>query len=138
LTHAFTPRFSGIIAYGFTYLDPHEDDVSRTHTPTVGFIYALTPTLTASITGGASLTELRGDTFVSPAGTASLVQVFSFGSASLQYNRGVSVAGGFGGTNNTQTVSGALTLSTLLGGLFVVPSPPDTPSATLRPRHAQE
>jgi hypothetical protein len=138
LTHTFTPRFSGIIGYGFTYLDPHEEDVSKTHTPTLGFSYVLTPTLTATITGGASLTELRGDTFVSPAGTASLVQVFSFGSASLQYNRGVSVAGGFGGTNNTQTVSGALTLSTLLRGLFVVLSPAYSTSESVSSRQAQQ
>ncbi len=136
LTHAFTPRFSGIIGYGFTYLDPHEQDVSKTHTPTLGFSYALTPTLTATITGGASLTELGGDTFVSPAGTASLVQVFSFGSASLQYNRGVSVAGGFGGTANTQTVSGTLTLATLLRGLLVVLSPVYSASESVGPRRA--
>jgi len=131
LTHAFTPRFSGIVAYGFTYLDPQGQkqgqnqgqDVSKTHTATLGFSYVLTPTLTAIVTGGASLTELSGDTFVAPAGTASLVQVLPFGSASLQYNKGVSVAGGFGGTNNTQTVSGTLTLSTLMRGLLVVLSP---------------
>ena len=75
---------------------------------------------------------------MSPAGSASLVQVFSFGSASLQYNRGVSVAGGFGGTNNTQTVSGALTLSTLLRGLFVVLSPAYTTSETVGSRRAQQ
>jgi len=85
-----------------------------------------------------SLTELGGDTFVAPAGTASLVQVLPFGSASLQYNRGVSVAGGFGGTNNTQTVSGALTLSTLLRGLFVVLSPAYTTSETVGSRRAQQ
>src|SRR3989442_820412 len=136
LTHAFTPRFSGIIGYGFTYLDPHEQDVSKTNTPTLGFSYVLTPTLTATITGGASLTELGGDTFVAPAGTASLVQVLPFGSASLQYNRGVSVAGGFGGTNNTQTVSGTLTLSTLLRGLFVVLSPAYSTSESVGPKRA--
>jgi hypothetical protein len=134
LTHTFTSRFSGIVAYGFTYLDPQGQDVSRTHTPTLGFSYVLTPTLTASVTGGASVTELGGDTFASPAGTASLVQVFSFGSAGLQYNRGVSVAGGFGGTNNTQTVSATLTLSTLLRGLFVVVSPAYSTSESVGPK----
>ena len=104
----------------------------------LGFSYVLTPTLTATITGGASLTELGGDTFVSPAGTASLVQVLPFGSASLQYNRGVSVAGGFGGTNNTQTVSGTLTLSTLLRGLFVVLSPAYSTSESVGPRRAAQ
>ena len=123
LTHIFTPRFSGILNYGFTYLKPQGEQDSTTHTPMVGFSYVLTPTLTATITGGAAITELGGDTFVGPAATASLVQVFSFGSASLQYNQGVSVAGGFGGTTNTKTVSGTLALSTLLRGLFVLLSP---------------
>jgi hypothetical protein len=123
LTHIFTPRFSGILNYGFTYLKPQREQDSTTHTPMVGFSYVLTPTLTATITGGAAITELGGDTFVGPAATASLVQVFSFGSASLQYSQGVSVAGGFGGTTNTKTVSSTLTLSTLLRGLFVVLSP---------------
>jgi hypothetical protein len=123
LTHVFTPRFSGIIGYRFTYLDLHDDQAgqdSHTHSPTVGFSYALTPTLTATIRGGAAITLLGGETFVTPTGTASLVQLFSFGSATLQYDRGVSVAGGFGGTNDTQTVSGTLALSTLVRSLYVV------------------
>ena len=85
---------------------------------------------------GPSLTELGGDTFVAPAGTASLVQVLPFGSASLQYNRGVSVAGGFGGTNNTQTVSATLTHSTLLRDLFVVLNPVYSASESVDPRRA--
>jgi hypothetical protein len=131
LTHAFTPRFSGNVGYNFTYRDPRGEDDSTTHTPTVGFSYVLTPTLTASITGGASITELGGDTFVTPTGTVTLVQVFSFGLASLQYSRGVGVAGGLGGTNDTQTVSGTLTLSTLLRDLFVVLRPTYSESESL-------
>ena len=119
LSHAFTQRLSGSINYSFTYIDTRGEESSTTHTPTVGFSYALTQTLSASITGGASITLLGGDTFVNPAGTVSLVQTFSFGSASLQYNRGVSVAGGFGGTNDTQTASGTLALTSLLRNLVV-------------------
>jgi hypothetical protein len=138
LTHTFTPRFSGTLNYGFTYLKPQGEQDSTTHTPTVGFSYALTPTLSANITGGASLTEIGGETFVSPAGTASLVQAFSFGSASLQYNQGVSVAGGFGGTTNTQTVSGTLALSTLLRGLFVLFTPSYSFSKSVSSRQTQQ
>jgi hypothetical protein len=138
LTHAFTPRFSGNAGYTFTYLDLRgEQEDSTTHNPTVGFNYALTQTLTASITGGASITLLGGDTFVNPSATVSLVQVFSFGSASLRYNRGISVAGGFGGTNDTQTVSGALTLSTLLRSLFIVLSPTYRQSESLSSAETQ-
>src|SRR5262249_33701115 len=82
VSHAFTRRFSGNVGYAFTYLDLRGEPNSATHTPTVGFSYVITPTLTASVSGGASITELAGDTFVKPAGTVSLVQVFSFGSAS--------------------------------------------------------
>ena len=123
LTHIFTPRFAGIIGYGFTYLDPQGQDTSTTHTPTLGFSYRLTPTLSAIVNGGPAVTELGGTTTVSPAGNASLTQTLGFGSASLQYTRGVSVAGGFGGTTNTQTVSGTLTLSALQRGLLVVLNP---------------
>ncbi len=123
LTHTFTRRFSGIIGYGFTYLDLLEQSDSTSHTPTIGFSYQLTPTLSTSFTGGASLTQIRGETFVSPAASASLLQAFSFGSASLQYNTGVGVAGGFGGSNVTHSVSATLTLSSLLRGLLVAVGP---------------
>ena len=134
LSHAFTRRFSGIIAYGFTYLSLREGPDSTSHTPTIGFGYQLTPTLSTTITGGVAVTQLSGETQVSPAGTASLVQQFSFGSASLQYNQGVGVAGGFGGTNDTQSVSATLTLSTLLRGLLVVVGPAYTRSESVSSR----
>src|SRR5262249_14460288 len=96
---------------------------SSTHSPTIGFNYQLTRTLSTSINGGAAITERGGRTDVSPAGNASLIQAFSFGSASLNYNQGVSVAGGFGGSNDTLSVSGLLTLNTLLRNLVVVLGP---------------
>ena len=60
---------------------------------------------------------------MTPAGTASLVQTLPFGSASAQYTRAVSVAGGAGGTNDTQIASATLKYSGLLQGLFVLLSP---------------
>jgi hypothetical protein len=141
LSHTFTRRFSGNIAYGFTYLHSPECAVvgqrcidqpdSTTHSPTIGFNYQLTPTLSTTINGGAAVTQRGGRTDVSPAGNASLIQALSFGSASLNYNQGVSVAGGFGGTNNTLSVSGLLTLSTLLRNLLVVLGPSYTRSDPL-------
>jgi hypothetical protein len=138
LTHAFTPRFSGIVGYGFTYLSLRDQPDSTTHTGTVGFSYPFTQTLSATLTGGASVTQISGDTFVSPAGTASLVQAFSFGSASLHYNQGVAVAGGFGGTNDTLSVTGALTFSTLLRGLFVAISSAYTRSDSLSSKQPEQ
>src|SRR5262245_13122873 len=134
LTHAITQRFSGNIGYGFTYIHflggctvvvnqcINEPD-STTHTPTIGLGYQLTPTLSTNINGGAAVTQRSGHTDVSPAGSASLVQLLSFGSVRLDYNQGVSVAGGFGGSNNTLSVSGLLTLNTLLRNLLVVGGP---------------
>jgi len=123
LTHAFTPRFAGVIGYGFTYLDTHGQENSTTHTPTLGLTYRLTETLSAAVNGGPAVTQVSGTTHITPAGNASLTQTFGFGSASLQYARGVTEAGGFGGTNDTQTASATLTLSALQRGLLFVINP---------------
>lgn len=121
--HTFTPRLTGTIGYGFGYLDSQRQQSSSSHTPTLGFSYRFTPTLTGSVSGGASITEIGGETFVSPAGTATLLQTLRFGSIGVQYTRGVSVAGGFGGTTDTQTVSGTVALTTLQRGLVLVFGP---------------
>jgi len=141
LSHAFTQRFSGNVGYNFTYLHfPScvgvrqqciDQPDSSTNTPTIGFNYQLTPTLSSSINLGAAVTSRGGRTEVAPAGNASLTQVFSFGTASLNYNQGVGVAGGFGGSNDNLSVSGLLTLNTLLRNLFVVFGPTYTRSNPL-------
>jgi hypothetical protein len=123
LDHVLTPRLTSTFGYGFTYLDLRGDENSRTHTPTLGFSYRLTPTLTGSISGGPSITEIGGETLMSPSGAASLSQALRFGSVSVQYTRAVAVAGGLGGTTDTQTASGTLTLPALWRDLFVVITP---------------
>jgi hypothetical protein len=123
LGYVLTPRLTGTIGYGFTYLDVQGEESSRTHTPTVGANYRLTPTLNGSVSGGPAFTEIGGQTSVSPAGTATLTQTLQFGTASVQYTRAVSAAGGLGGTTDMQTASGTLTLATLWRGLLVVLSP---------------
>lgn len=123
LNHVLTPRLTSTIGYGFTYLDVQGQENSTTHAPTLGVSYRLTPTLTGSVSGGPAITQLGGETFMSPGGTASLVQALRFGSASVQYTRAVGAAGGFGGTTDTQSASGTLTLSTWQRGLLVVFSP---------------
>jgi hypothetical protein len=133
LTHAFTQRFSGNIGYGFTYVhfldclgvgqQCIDQPDSASHIPTIGFGYQLTPTLSSTVNGGVAVTQRSGRTEVSPAGSASLVQRLSFGFARLDYNQGVGVAGGFGGSNNNLTVSALLALTTLLRDLMVVASP---------------
>jgi hypothetical protein len=130
LGHVLTPRLTGTIGYGFTYVDfPGQDlnvqgqESSRTHTPTVGGSYRLTPTLTGSASGGPSITEIGNETLMSPSGTASLGQALQFGTVSVQYTRAVAVAGGLGGTTDTQTASGALALTNLWRGLIFTISP---------------
>src|SRR5437899_3170130 len=138
LAHELTPRLTGTIGYGFTYLNVQEEDNSTTHTPTVGGSYRLTPTLTGSVSGGPAITELGGETFVSPAATASLVQGLAFGSASARYTRSVSAAGGFGGTTDSQSISGTLTLPTLRRGLLVVFHTTYNTAESVRSRQTQQ
>jgi len=123
LGYAFTPRLTGSIGYNFTYLNFEGGESSKTHNPTVGLSYRLTPTLTVSASGGPAFTETEGETSVTPGGVASLTQAFRWGSAGLQYSRSVTAAGGFGGTADTQTVSAGLTLPTWERGLVVTFTP---------------
>src|SRR5262245_7624777 len=93
LTHTFTRRFSGAVGYTFTYLDdPVFANASR-HTPTLGFSCQLTRTLLGAVSGGATISQIKGDTFVNPSASVSLAQLWQFGSASVQYSRYVAVAG---------------------------------------------
>jgi hypothetical protein len=124
IAHTITPRLTGNVGYGFTYLDfLGKQESSTTHTPTLGATYLLTPTLTASVSGGPAITEIGGQTLVGPAATARLVQMFKSGALSLDFRRGVGVAGGFGGTTDTQTVSAGLVMPTLMRDLIITFSP---------------
>jgi hypothetical protein len=121
--HAFTPRLTASIGYGFTYINIEAEPSSSTHIPTLGFTYQVTRTLDVALSGGPAITLIGGDTSVTGAGNASIVQKLPFGSAALQYSQGVSAAGGFGSTSNTGVATGTLTVSTLLRDLFLVLSP---------------
>ena len=121
--YAFTPRLSGFVGYNFNYIDLEVGDNSQTHNPILGFSYQITPTLTVTLSGGPAITLIGGDTFVTPAGTAAITQLVRWGSIGLQYTRGVTPAGGFGGSSDTQSVSGTVMVSTLLQGLFLSLTP---------------
>jgi hypothetical protein len=138
LGHAFTPRLTGSINYEFGYLSPLQLDKSTSHTGTLGLGYRLTPTLIADVGGGAVVTQLRGERLVSPAGSARLTQVLRFGSASLEYTRTVSVAGGFGGPTDNQTYSGVLRVTTLLRGLIFVFNPVYDIAESVSSRQAEQ
>jgi hypothetical protein len=139
LEHRLTPRLAGSVGYGITFLDfLGQQDNSTTHTPTLGVRYLVTPTLTASVSGGPAITQLASETSVGPAGSARLVQVLQIGSVSLEYTRAVRVAGGFGGTTDTQTVSGALTLPTWERGLVVAFTPTYSIATSVSRRQASQ
>src|SRR5437867_9293089 len=138
LSHAFTPRLTGLLGYGFTYVDVREQGTSTTHTPALGLSYRLTQTLLGTVSGGPAITEFAGETILSPAGTATLVQTLPFGSAGLQYVRGVSAAGGFGGATDTQTASGTLTISGWQRGLIVALNPVYSVAESISSRQARQ
>jgi hypothetical protein len=121
--YGFTSRFTGTLGYGFTFLHTDGLDDSATHTPTVGFGYRLTPSLTVNINGGPAITIISGETFISPAGNASITQVFRAGTVNVQYIRGVTVAGGFGGTTDHQTAVATVVMPTWIRDLIFLFSP---------------
>ena len=138
LNHGFTPLFTGMIGYNFTYIDLRSGhgDNATSHNPTLGFTFRITPTLTFSIDGGPAFTQLGREDFVTPAGSAGVVQRLPFGSASLFYSRNVGVAGGFGGPTDNQIVSGTLLVSTVRD-LIVVFNPSWTNAESLSNRQIQ-
>src|SRR2546426_1665293 len=139
LERTLTRRLTGIVGYGFTYLDClGQQENSTTHTPTLGARYFLTPTLTGFVSGGPAITELGGETSVSPAGTVRLVQLFQVGSVSLDYTRAVRAAGGFGGTTDTQIVSAGLILPTWQRGLVVAVTPSYSMATSVSRRQASQ
>jgi hypothetical protein len=122
--YTLTRRLTGTAAYEVTYLDfLGEQGNSTTHNPSLGFRYLLTPTLTASASAGPALTQLPGETTLSWAGSARLLQVLQVGSISLEYTRTVSAAGGLGGTSHVQAIAGSLVLPGWERGLVVAFTP---------------
>lgn len=138
LSHAFFPRFTGLVGYNFQYLDLRSGhgDNATTHTPMAGFSFRVTQTLTFSINGGPAFTSLGNENFITPAGSAGLVQQLPWGNASLFYSRNVAVAGGFGGPTDSQTIVGTLLLP-LWQELLILFSPAWTKAESLSTQQLQ-
>ena len=138
LSHNFTPRFTGMAGYNFTFIDLRSGhgDNSTTHNPTVGFAYRLTPTLTVSVDGGPAFTNLGSEDFVTPGVSAGVSWRLPFGSASAYYSQSVEVAGGFGGPTDSKNLTGTLVVSTLRD-LIVIFSPAWTKADSLSDRQIQ-
>jgi hypothetical protein len=121
---AFTPRLTGSAGYQFAYFDVDGQPGITTHTPRAGVTYRFTPTLTGQISGGPTIQVPEdGETEVFPAITASLQQRFSWGAASVQYDRAVGTSGGLGGTTENQSLGAVVQIDRLVRGLIVQIAP---------------
>jgi hypothetical protein len=138
LSHGFTPRFTGMIGYNFTYLDLRSGhgDNATTHNPTIGFSYRITQNLSFNASGGPAFTSLGSEDFITPGVNAGLVYQLSFGTASIFYSRGVGVAGGFGGPTDTQSIAATLIMPTWRD-LLVIFNPGWTQAESLSDRQIQ-
>ncbi len=117
--HIFSPRLTGTLGYKFGYFDIHDLGTATVHTPLVGVAYRFTPTLTAAVNGGPSITRdgRLEETRVTPAVTASATQRMQFGSISLVYDRAIGTAGGLGGVTDNQSVGAVFRVTTFVKDL---------------------
>jgi hypothetical protein len=114
--YLFTPRFTGRINFEVGYLDPEDDPSVVTYTSLLGFTYQLTRTLSATVNGGATVTvgqlETGGqdETTVTPSGSASIEQTFTYGSFGVGYAHAITSEAV--GVSETQTAFATLRLAT--------------------------
>ena len=123
LDHTFTPRLTGTVGYQVQRFEFETGDSSTVHTPRLGGRYQITPTLTASVSGGASIQTSGAGTEITPSATVSLTQQFSFGAATLTYNRSVSPVATLAQTTDNQSIGGTLLVTTLVRGLSLTFAP---------------
>ena len=102
----FTPRTSGTLRYTFSYFQPENEPARDVHSPRVGLIHALSPTIRVSAEAGVLLLEnANGSTQVLPAGTFRYDQEYSRGRFSLAYDRSARLAGLIGEVGTTQSLT---------------------------------
>ncbi|PYO02297.1 MAG: hypothetical protein DMD91_04630 [Candidatus Rokuibacteriota bacterium] len=130
LNYDLTRRLRGTVGYEAVYLDIQGQAGTTTHTPRAGLTYQISPSLTGSVSGGPTFVT-GSDNRVSGSGTASLVQRLEFGSASLTYDRSITVAGGLGGPTENQTVGAAVRVTTLVKGLALEFAPSYTTATSV-------
>jgi hypothetical protein len=131
--YVYTPRLTLIAGYQFSYFVIDQVPDTATHTPRVGASYRFTPTLTGTLTGGPTvILPQDGPTSVTPAVTAVLQNRFSWGSATLQYDRAVGTAGGLGGTTVNQSVGAVVQVDRIVRGLILQFAPRYTTAESTR------
>ena len=119
-----TPALTGTASYEFAAFDiQHDPTMTYTHTPRFGLRYNLTDRLVARLGAGPTIAIGERPVRITPAVTASLEQTFSWGMATVLYDRAVGTAGGLGGTTDNQIISARLTLAAPVPGLFVELAP---------------
>jgi hypothetical protein len=115
LDRRLTARLTGLLNFDVGYFNFQHESSAWTYTPTVGATYDFTPTLRATLIGGATILERSGDTAVSPAIRATARQLFKFGTVQIGYDR--SVAAASIGLSEVQSIYGSLAVPTLMRGL---------------------
>jgi hypothetical protein len=120
LERKLSTRLIGSLGYEFGYFDIENEVNVMAHTPRLGVIYRFTETLTGTLNGG-PIFEIpdSGESHITPAVRASLVQRTSWGSAGIDYNRYLGTAGGLGGTTINQLMGASLQFTSLAKGLIV-------------------
>jgi predicted porin len=113
--HRLTARLTGSLDFAAAYLDVEDQPTTRTYTPRAGLSYEVTPTLRASASAGPSFIDIDGDNEIRPAVSATLAQLFKFGSVRIGYRRAVIAEGD--GPAEEQSVFASLIVPTLVRGL---------------------
>jgi len=116
---ALTRYFRGTVGYEFGYFDIEREDKVITHTPRLGFIWQVTPTITLAASGGPTFEQHPdgGDSRITPAVTATYDQRVWFGTIGLGFDRQVGTAGGLGGVTDNTAVWGRIEVLTFARGL---------------------
>ncbi len=113
-----TSRLSGTAGYELAYLDVERQRPVTTHTPQLGGLYRFTETLTGTASVGPTLVTQEGARDrIAPGASASLRQRLAFGSASVEYARAVTTAGGLGGVTDNDAVAGLLQVTNIARGI---------------------
>jgi hypothetical protein len=123
LERVLAPRFSGLLGYQFSYFEIEDEDRTTAHTPRIGGIFRATPTITVTLHGGPMFVEQGGDSYITPAVTATYRQATEFGSVTAFYDRNIGTAGGLGGTTINQLFGGSIDVITLRRGLTLTFAP---------------
>lgn len=110
LERQFTPRNTGTFRYTFSRFMVEGEPDRDAHSPRVGLIHILSPTIRISAEAGVLLVERTdGATEVSPAGTLRYDQEFSQGRFSLTYDRSARLAGLDGVAGASQSLTATVT-----------------------------